>query len=185
MKSATVVDEIGGKRWYCECDCGQAFIADHEGLVKGWPNSCRACRPTGNRKHGYAKVGQHIKLYGVWAAMRGRCNTPSNPHYKNYGGRGIKVCPEWDDFAVFMRDVGVSWVDGLTLDRIDNFGPYAAWNCRWATRREQQNNMRTNRIVETPMGPLTLANAARWSGIRYDDLRYRLRRNWPQAKLFA
>jgi hypothetical protein len=73
--------------------------------------------------------------------MRNRCNNPTNTNYPSYGGRGIKVCKRWDDFTVFLADMGEK-PEGKTLDRINNDGDYEPGNCRWATRSEQQKNKR-------------------------------------------
>ena len=88
-------------------------------------------------------------LHDRWASMRNRCTYPSQPKYKDYGGRGIRVCPAWqDDFTAF-RDWALAhgYRDYLTLDRIDNDGDYTPENCRWTTMHTQARNRRNNRLV--------------------------------------
>lgn len=83
-------------------------------------------------------------LYDTWREMRSRCNNPNHRYYINYGGRGITICPEWEDFWVFLTDMG-DRPDGLTLDRVNNELGYSAQNCKWSTRKEQTKNRRPTR----------------------------------------
>jgi hypothetical protein len=75
----------------------------------------------------------------IWYAMRNRCLNPKARNYQWYGGRGITIDPAWDSFDQFLLDMGPRPPDH-TLDRKDNDGPYAKWNCRWATRPVQDAN---------------------------------------------
>lgn len=82
----------------------------------------------------------------IWIRMRRRCNEPTDHNYATYGGRGIYVCEAWRrDFAAFLADMGER-PTGLTLDRIDNDGPYAPGNCRWTDMRTQQRNRSNNKL---------------------------------------
>lgn len=108
-------------------------------------------------------------LYSVWQGMRGRCRNPRAQHFAAYGGRGITVCPEWDDFARFVADMGPR-PDGYSLDRIDNDKGYSSSNCRWATRQEQQRNQRTTRRVTIEGNTYLVAELVHLSGRKHETI---------------
>lgn len=108
-------------------------------------------------------------LYSVWQGMRRRCLNPNFKHFEAYGGRGIFVCKEWDDFHQFVNDMGPRPL-GATIDRIDTDGPYAPWNCRWASRKEQARNVRRN-VKVTIDGVVYLASElAEKTGLKTDTI---------------
>lgn len=116
------------------------------------------------------------KLYAVWCAMKHRC---ANPKIKNYGGRGIKVCEEWQTFKPF-EDWSLShgYREGLSIDRIDNDGDYSPKNCRWTDRVTQENNRTNNNKVEFKGEVHTISEWARIIGCSVPSLGHRIRHGW-------
>ena len=113
-------------------------------------------------------------LRTTFDSMKNRCNNPNNRSYKNYGGRGIKVCEEWQSFKNFNDDMLSTYKKGLSLDRIDNNGDYCKENCRWATKKEQNNNSRKNHLFNFKGMILTLTGWSKITGIKRSTLAQRL-----------
>lgn len=107
--------------------------------------------------------------------MRKRCSSPASADFKHYGGRGIRVCKRWEEFDVFLADMGAP-PRGATIEREDNDAHYAPGNCRWATRAEQANNTRANVRIRSQGVELSMADFARHHGMKYDVLRYQLKK---------
>jgi hypothetical protein len=85
--------------------------------------------------------------YRVWNQMRQRCDNPNNEKYPIYGARGIKVCKRWENFLLFIEDMGSRPSKFHTIERVDNSLGYEPSNCVWSTKKEQARNRRSNRIV--------------------------------------
>ena len=117
---------------------------------------------------------RNTRLYSIWLTMRSRCNNPNTINYKYYGGKGIKVCNEWDSFAVFHEwAIRNGYSEGLTLDRISSDKNYEPTNCRWISLPDQQRN-RSNNIYITINGVTKCGNEwARQYGIHYATARSR------------
>lgn len=119
------------------------------------------------------------KLNGVWCDMRYRCSNPSSKYYKNYGGRGISVCNEWDKFENFYKwAMSNGYRNGLSIDRIDGNGNYEPNNCRWVDMKTQQRNRGNNRKVEYDGKSLCLTEWSEVTGIHPKTIAYRLNSGW-------
>ncbi len=102
-------------------------------------------------------------LYSTWKGMRSRCNNKNHSRYVDYGGRGIKVCLEWDSFYQFYKDMGDRPL-GKTLDRIDNNGPYCKENCKWSTITEQNRSSRRCKLTLEQVEMIRKENRVRKGG---------------------
>jgi len=131
-------------------------------------------------RHGYARVDSAFRSeYVAWRNMRRRCYYEKDSAYENYGGRGIKVCPQWrDDFQQFFDDVGPKPSPKHSLDRIDNDGDYEPGNVRWAVEKTQCRNKRSNVLVTWRGKTMTVVAWAERLGLKEDTLRRRLKM-WP------
>lgn len=121
------------------------------------------------RTHGLSGT----RIYRTWALMCHRCSNPNSIGWPCYGGRGITVCERWLKFENFLADMGPRPA-GTSLDRIDNALGYSPENCRWATRHQQANNMRSNRLITAFGKTMTMAEWARDRNLHYKNLKSRL-----------
>lgn len=157
--------------WECVCDCGKHTRVASSNLLSGGTISCGCYQKESasekHRTHGYGRTN----FYKSFKAMHQRCYNSNAINYPDYGGRGIKVCDEWEEFESFLEwSKRSGYKKGLTLDRIDNDGPYAPWNCRWADKVTQQNNKRNNRIAIIDGEQYTFAELSRKYNLDYSTI---------------
>jgi hypothetical protein len=120
--------------------------------------------------------------WSAWGCAKSRCYRRSDPQWKNYGGRGITMCDAWrNDVGIFLRDMGPR-PEGYSLDRINNDGPYAPGNCRWATPKQQSNNTRRNRVIEFRGERHNVTEWAAILNLNYGLLKRRLGRGWSTER---
>lgn len=130
--------------WNAICDCGKAVVVvftPHTRSCGCLKNDVSGARL---RTHGMSHKSSE---YTIWARMRERCMVKSDAGYANYGGRGIRICARWNEFPLFLADMGPRPSPNHSIDRIDVNGNYEPSNCRWASRQEQARNTRANRLL--------------------------------------
>ncbi len=154
------------------CDCGNKKVILLNNIINKKTNSCGCQIGKGNVIHGFANK----KEYRTWIHMMNRCYKPQEPGYKDYGGRGIKVCKRWHNIKLFVKDTWPPPSNKHTLDRYpNNNGDYKPSNFRWATKKEQQNNMRSNRPFTIDGKTMNLSEWRDLYGISHATLCYRLK----------
>lgn len=184
-----VTEIVDGNARKCLCDCGVEAVVLRCNLMTGNTQSCGCFRKevetTVSLKHGQTRGKKWSPTYTVYHGMLQRCLNPKNPRWVDYGGRGITVCREWtESFETFLADMGER-PDGLSIERIDNAGPYCKDNCVWANITRQARNRRNNRPLTYNGKTQTIAEWAEETAIPYFTLHVRLRRGWSVERTLS
>ena len=174
----------GQKVYLCRCDCGTEKAVKSGNLRSGNTESCGCLSAEKtierSRKRLLVHGGCGTRLYGIWADMRQRCTCKRAINWHLYGGRGIKVCEEWNNDFTAFRDWALEngYSDKLQLDRIDNDGNYEPGNCKWSSRVEQGNNRRTCVYVTINRETKTVVEWCRINGVAVNTAFSRIKRGW-------
>lgn len=185
LSLSSQVSRTGALYWSVICDCGTASLVRGTALTGGKSGSCgcqiRELVAKARRTHGKSRD----PIYYVWNSMLARCSNPRATAYRNYGGRGISVCPAWMIFEAFYADMGDPPFVGAELDRKDNNFGYEPGNCRWVTPTVNGRNRRNNRLVTHQGREMCLAEASILSGVRSATLSERNAKGWTGERLFS
>ncbi len=183
----TVLHRAGSNKhrhilWLCKCDCGTEKVVSGVLLKRGDVHSCGCLRKEITskkfKKHGESVQAEHTAEYRAWRSMINRCENPRVNSYKNYGGRGIKVCTRWrHSYGAFLKNLGRKPSEAHSLDRIDVDGGYFPSNCRWSDAKQQARNRRHNFLLTYKGETKTLAAWYEEGGLPNLVLN-RLRRGW-------
>lgn len=177
-------------RWECLCKCGNVFTVMGDNVRR--TKSCGCLRAMLNKtivgrntKHGDASGGARTRLYRIWSGMKSRCYNPNSPEYDRYGGAGIDISDEWRyDYSSFKEWALLNgYTDELSIDRIDGTKGYCPENCRWATAKMQQNNLKSNVHMWIDGTRMTVAQVAELFNVPHYVVLDRKKGGWTDKKI--
>lgn len=173
----TVVSDLMNGKCLCLCNCGTSKEINKVHLRNGKIVSCGCWNKKKSIKHGM----EGTREYNTWASMLSRCRNPNNKFYKDYGGRGIRVCDRWLSFANFYDDMGEK-PEGMSIDRIDTNGNYSPENCRWTSQVNQIRNRRVSPKFLWNGEMKSLAELSNDYGLPWRRVYDRMRSGWSIEK---
>jgi hypothetical protein len=150
-----------------------------------------ACRPPKKRmtekieKRGLKHGMRYHPAYTKWVGIKTRCDNPNNEFYSSYGGRGITYTPAWRTFGGFWKDMESGYERGLEIDRINNNDSYSKENCKWSTRKEQQNNRRSCKTLSFEGKQLNITQWAELLKVNRQTIYSRIRRGWTVEEVLG
>jgi hypothetical protein len=163
--------------YHCICDCGNKKDFVVYNITRTHSCGCYRVQISKDKKtHGQSGNSQNrTQAYKAWVRMKDRCSNTKSWKYKYYGGKGVKVCDEWQSFENFFKDMGHP-VEGMTLDRIDVNGNYEPSNCRWATMMEQAKNKTNNMFLIIDGEKIHLMEASRRFPVKFQTIWARIKK---------
>jgi len=186
--------DSGEIQWSCLCECGVKKDIRRYLILGGQTSSC-GCLRRERLHHAAIKLGEDRTTHGesplknrtpeyrAWIQMKWRCENPRATSWRLYGGRGIRVCPDWSgSYQAFLSHIGRKPTPEHSLDRIDVNGHYEPGNVRWANRRTQASNRRTSTMISHSGETYCMAEWARRLGISHQSLSSRLKHGWSIEK---
>lgn len=181
----TVLKYIDKSYWLCICNCGKTFKTKGTLIKNNHTRSCGCLQKEIAKKSCIKRCTTHnktySKIYNTWKGMLQRCYNKKDPAYKNYGGRGIKVCKKWHKFKNFLNDMG-SRPNNKCLERKHNNKNYDKNNCIWVSMKKQCRNKRNNHIIIYKNKKLTITEWAEKSKINKSVILKRLKNGWSIKK---
>lgn len=161
--------------WWCKCDCGGYIEVSSSDFKKEHVQSCGCLYETCNLRHGHSRPGRESREYRAWVGAKSRCEYQRHRSYKDYGGRGIRVCDAWSNsFDAFLKDMGPHPGAGYSIERKDNMGDYTPANCVWADKATQMRNRRTVAKLTIDGVTKTIIEWSLESGVQRQTIKMRL-----------
>lgn len=177
-------DKQGGACFLCLCDCGNETKVNGTKLRKNLTQSCGCLQRENMSKRTKTHGKTNTRIFKIWQGMIERCCSKNIHNFNEYGGRGITVCNEWkNDFMTFYNwAIKNGYKDRLTIDRINVNGNYEPSNCRWATKKEQANNRRNNKLITYKGKTLNQKQWEEFLNLPYGTILRRLKAKWSIEK---
>lgn len=173
-------NKYGQALWKFKCDCGSETILPGKSVRAGNTKSCGCLNVESSTKRITEKNTTHgesnTRLFRIWSGMKTRCENPKASNYADYGGRGIAVCSEWQNYAEFSNWARRNgYADNLSIDRINNSEGYCPNNCRWTNSKTQARNRRSGKRITFNGETHSIVEWAEKIGISGDALGKRLK----------
>jgi len=175
-------DNHGHKRGLYQCSCGNILEVNISSVNTNNTKSCGCLNLEKIKERNFKHGKNRTKKHRTWQNIKTRCLNKSRKYYKHYGGRGITICEKWLNFEGFDEDMPDPPGEEYQIERINNNGNYEKSNCKWATRKEESRNKRTNINITYNGKTQILADWAEEFNINPGVLRYRLKNGWDIEK---